>query len=276
METSTRVYMFALAVADLTICVCAIILKRVALSYLEMQIVLYIAPLSITFSAFLLSFVSVERLLAVRRPFSFSFSSQRAKVSLAVITLAAAVYSAVVAAARAFGYRLLFLLMSAVMSVSSTAVIIICYSLMAVTLLKNARNARRQVSVVTYTPNPTVGLSTVSQCMSTEVKNITMDDRIDNTNIPTLALRVNRQTAKQKKSYKDVSLLFIITLVYLACWVPVWMYSAGLPVKDQLRYMYIVNSVVNPFIYSVVSAMFRNDLRLFYNKIRRKVAALFT
>ena len=154
MDTSTRVYMSALAVADLTICVCAIILKRVALSYLEMQIVLYIGPLSITFSAFLLSFVSVERLLAVRRPFSFSFSSQRAKVSLAVITLAAAVYSAVVAAARAFGYRLLFLLMSAVMYVSSTAVIIICYSLMAVTLLKNARNARRQVSLVTYTPKP--------------------------------------------------------------------------------------------------------------------------
>ena len=276
METSTRVYMFALAVADLTICVCVIILTRVALSYLELQIVLYIGPLRITFSAFLLSFVSVERLLAVRRPFSYSFSSQRANRSLTVITLAAALYSAVVTVARVFEYRLLFLLTSAVMSLSSTAVMIICYTLMAGTLLKNARKARRQVCVVTYTPATTAGPSTVSQCMSTEINNIRTDDRMDNTNIPTLGPRANKQTAKQNKSYKDVSLLFIITLVFLACWVPMWMYSAGLPVKEQLRYMYIVNSIVNPFIYSVVSAMFRNDLRLFYNKTRRNFAALFT
>ena len=276
METSTRVYMFALAIADLTICVSAIILTRVAMSYVELQIMLYIGPLSITFFAFLLSVVSIDRLLAVRRPLSVTFSSQRAKRSVVVITLAAALYSAVVTVTRVFEYRLLFLLTSAVMSLSSTAVMIICYSLMAVTLLKNARTARRQVCAVTNTPTPTAGPSTVSQRMSTDVNNIRTDDRLDNTNIPTLALGVNKQTAKQNKSYKDVSLLSIITFVFLACWVPAWMYSAGLPITEQLRDMYIVNSVVNPFIYSVVSAMFRNDLRLFYDKTRRKVAALFT
>ena len=76
-KTSTRAYMFALAVADLAVCICAIVLTRVAMNHLELQIVVWVGHSTVTFSALLLAFVSVERLLAVRRPHSFSLSVER-------------------------------------------------------------------------------------------------------------------------------------------------------------------------------------------------------
>ena len=38
-----------------------------------------------------------------------------------------------------------------------------------------------------------------------------------------------------------------------------------------LNRLYLINSFVNPFIYSVVSRMFRNDVRMFYRKIRSRL-----
>jgi len=74
LTTSTKVYMFALAVADLDICVTGIILTRVALDFVGIEIITFSVHTSIIFSGFLLAFVSLARLLAARCPCSFSLS----------------------------------------------------------------------------------------------------------------------------------------------------------------------------------------------------------
>ena len=66
MTTSTRVYMFALAVADLAVCICGIILATIRHNFISREVIGYLIYMSVAFSVFILSFVAVERLLAVR------------------------------------------------------------------------------------------------------------------------------------------------------------------------------------------------------------------
>ena len=94
MTTSMRVYMFALAVADLVVCVC----QYLALCDNDFVATLafsYIISTSTTFSMFLLVFVSIERLVAVKRPHSFSMDPQRAKKYMIIIVVAATIFTAV-------------------------------------------------------------------------------------------------------------------------------------------------------------------------------------
>jgi len=78
---------------------------------------------------------------------------------------------------------------------------------------------------------------------------------------------------KQVQTFKNVLLLFGITVVFIACWLPSWLRTLGLSVHDDVIRLLIVNSVINPFIYGVASAMFREDVRLFYRKTRDKLTA---
>ena len=68
-------------------------------------------------------------------------------------------------------------------------------------------------------------------------------------------------------TYKSVSLLFTITAVYIVCWMPLWLHYAGLSVPVEIRGVFLLNAVVNPFIYSVVSAMFRSDVKIVFRQI---------
>ncbi|KAI0214235.1 hypothetical protein LSAT2_000668, partial [Lamellibrachia satsuma] len=74
MTTSTRVYMFALAVADSTICV-GIVLGAALIGSVTAKAILCVINTSIVYSVLLLVFVSVERLIAVRRPYSFTVNT---------------------------------------------------------------------------------------------------------------------------------------------------------------------------------------------------------
>ncbi|KAI0223960.1 hypothetical protein LSAT2_024974, partial [Lamellibrachia satsuma] len=188
MTTSTRVYMFALAVSDLSVCIFGIVLTTVKFDNISQVITLYCAYTSVMFSVFLLAFVSIERLLAVRRPHTFSLSSLRAKRALVVIAVVAAVCVLVVTVARIKHYTRLRQVSLAVIIVSNVVVMVVCYTLMAVTML--------------------------------------------------------------------------------TCWTPLWLSEVGFTVPRELIPMYILNSVVNPFIYSVMSGMFRDDVRLFYRQVR--------
>ena len=78
---------------------------------------------------------------------------------------------------------------------------------------------------------------------------------------------------KQVQTFKNVLLLFGITVFFIACWLPSWLRTLGLSVHDGVIRLFIVNSVINPFIYGVASAMFREDVRLFYRKTRDKLTA---
>ena len=68
-------------------------------------------------------------------------------------------------------------------------------------------------------------------------------------------------------------ILFIITVVFIACWLPFWLHNMGVPIASKFRPLFVVNSVVNPFLYGMASAMFREDVKQFYRQTRVKLSA---
>ena len=65
------------------------------------------------------------------------------------------------------------------------------------------------------------------------------------------------------------------TVIFIVCWLPFWLYSMDVPFVHHLKNVYVVNSVINPFIYGVSSAMFREDVRQFYRQTRVKLLACY-
>ena len=261
--TSTRVYMFALAVSDLTVCISGIVLTTVKFDNISQVITLYCAHTSIMFSVFLLAFVSIERLLAVRRPHTFSLSSLRAKRALVVIAVAAAVCILVLTVARIKQYTRLRQVSLAVIIVANVVVMVSCYTLMAVTMLMKVRTARRNVGVASRTPVP--GPSTVP-AVATVVSKLAATPDVTSSKNNSVSV-IKKTSANQATTYRFVTELFIITVVFVICWTPLWLSDVGFTVPRELKPMYILNSVVNPFIYSGMSGMFREDVRLFYRKV---------
>ena len=269
MTTSTRVYMFALAVSDLMVCICGIVLATLKFDYISLGITMYSVHTALTFSALLLAFISIERLLAVRRPHTFSLSSLRAKRALMGIAFAAVVCTMVETVARVKRYRLLLLVVPAVVTVTSVVTMIICYSLMAITMLMNVRYSYRNVGVSSSTPAP--GPPTVPTVTYLIPNGKARVDVTSSTN--TALSRIPKTNAKQANTYKRVSVLFINTVVFLICLLPLWLNSVGLHVPPDVQRMFLLNSVVNPFLYSVVSRMFREDVRQFYGQMRSRLAS---
>ena len=64
----------------------------------------------------------------------------------------------------------------------------------------------------------------------------------------TSVVPTNKPTAMQSTAHKNVLLLFVITVVFAACWLPFWLYGLGVHVSRDLFRLFVVNSVVNPFI----------------------------
>jgi len=91
----------------------------------------------------------------------------------------------------------------------------------------------------------------------------------------TSVVPTNKRTATQTAAHKNMLLMFVITVVFVACWLPFWLYGMGVHVARDLSRLFIVNSVVNPFIYCVASAMFREDVKQFYRQIRVKLSVCY-
>ena len=261
MASSTRVYMFALAVADLAVCICGMILTLDATDNVTQQVVVSIAHTSVIFSIYLLALLSIERMLSVLRPYTFSLSSLRAKKILVAIALVAATLEILIILGR---LRLLvpmgrgFLMF---VTVSAFSIMTISYICMAAMLLKKARAPRNQVGAAsgdnTVEPGPsTVRVSVISNTTSHS--------------------NYVKSSVKQAKKYRNISLSLIVTAVFVVSWLPLWLHYIGVPVPAGVRRMYLLNSFVNPFIYSVVSAMFRDDVRQFYCRTRSKCISCFT
>ena len=266
MSTSTRVYLFALALADLEICITGVLLITVKFTFIDKEIVVFCAYTSLAFSTLLLAFVSLERLLAIRRPHSFSLSPRRAKWALVSIYLVAAICAMVHIIARVNDYGLLLHVFSMSITMSSVVVMIGCYSLMALTLLSNVRAAHQKVHVANTLPLPgTSGRIVTFGIIATPPNNATSHKIFPQS-------AVKSTTVKQAKTYKGVSVLFIITVVYIACWTPRWLHDLGLQVPKYAIRVYVLNSVVNPFIYSAVSGMFRDDVQRLCRKIHSKLS----
>ena len=261
MTTSTRVYMFALAVSDLAVCICGIILATIAHNVISREVVGFLIFMSVAFSVFILSFVSIERLRAVRFPHTFSLSPSRAKRALWVMTIAAAICAATLTTLRVCENKAAMRVIVAVLIASNTGIMILCYTLMAVTILMHARDAQRKLAAAR---NPALWKPSTSHATSHEVA--TVDTDADATP-HTRKAGTTKTTTKVAAAYRNMSILLIITIVFLLSWMPISLHNVGFPLSNIWNRLYLINAFVNPFIYSVVSGMFRNDVRLFYRKI---------
>ena len=258
--------MLALAIADLVVCITGVVWTIVEFSSISQEITRWCLHMSLVFSTLLLSFVSIERLMAVRRPHSFSLSPRRAKWALVAIALMGAFYATVLSVARVKDYELLTCIFIASVTVSSVVVMIGCYSVMAMTMQMKARAAHRNIGVARGTSLPgSASVTTVTM----ELNNVTPPSDVTSRKIfpESVAKSI---TMKPAKTYKSVSLLFIITAVFIACWMSQWLSDVGFRIPSTAKHVYILNSVVNPFIYSAVSGMFRDDVRLFCRTMRSK------
>ena len=267
MATSTRVYVFALAVADTVVCMCAICVKVLSTTYGVIVFLTYMSmqTVAIAFSILLLAFVSAERLMAVWRPHKFSLSPLRAKVALALLLVPAGATSAVLIVARVKGYKLWLQVLPLVITVTSFAVMIVCYSLVAIILLIKLRASNRKVGIASKTQVPS--------CST--VPNVTIGTAMADvaTSQKSTASIIKKSSTKQANTYKGLSLLFIVTIVFILCWMPLWLSGAGLYIPMYVIRMQYLHSAVNPFIYSAVSRMFRDDARQFYLQMRSRLPA---
>ena len=313
MITSTRMYMFALAVADSAVCVGGIVLSTAHAGSVTAKAILYVINMSIIYSTCLLVFVSIERLIAVRRPHSFTVNAERARKALIIIAVAAVVFNTVHNWASLMQYeqfiRVYGLCFLSVCILTMTT----CYILIAATLLARARASRSQIAVLPGSGPSKPGSSHMFPTVEDLVRqpgggasNITMKVKViglvecsdhwpsdvttkfeetsrihsSRTTIPGAATSArlsstNKTVAKEKKTSANVALLFIITFVFVVCWIPSSLDSMGFSIPREVQLLFILNSVVNPFIYGVASAMFREDAREFYRQTRVKLSACY-
>ena len=174
----------------------------------------------------MLTFVSIQRLLAVRRPRTFSLNSLRAKRALVVIAVAAAASPIVLAVARIKRYTLLVKVFPAIVSVTNVMVMVVCYSFMAITVLMNVRYARRNVGVARSTPAPGPSrVPSVTYLVPSDKATVDVTSSKNNSQS-----RITKTTAKQANAYKNVSVLFTITV---ACWLLLWLDGVGLRVPPR-------------------------------------------
>ena len=250
MTTSTKVYMFALAVADLTTCTAGLVFEiylfQFAANSATRMFVLFSIDFAINFSVHLLAFVSIERLLAAYWPHLFSMSVRRAKIALSVISVETIFVATFQLGARMWNTRLygIFSINNLLLCV---VVMVVCYTLIAVKLLHDAKVSRQKVAA-----------------QSSALRNVA-GSSLGATNT------TRTTTAKTVKAFKGVPLLFIITVVFIACWLPVWLSYIGVPVPVALRSLLVFNFIANPYIYSAASPMFRKDARQFCGKTFSKL-----
>ena len=270
LTTSTRMYMFALAIADMTVCTCGILVTTTDYEYIRHQINVDMIYMGVAFSVLLLAFISIERLLTVRRPHSFSLSSTRAKRALVVIAVLATVGGSTVAVARAKRYKLLNHMVAAMVIATSVVVMIVCYTLMAITLMLRARAVKCDVGSASTSTGQ--GPSTVpSVIIHASAKSNPSTGVMSGVRKAIPGIR--KITTKQANTNKDVMALLIITVVFLICWIPRWLSDVGFRVQSDLRNLFYLNSAVNPFIYSAVSRIFRQDVRQFFRMVRSRITS---
>ncbi|KAI0235441.1 hypothetical protein LSAT2_014041 [Lamellibrachia satsuma] len=276
MTTSTRVYMFALAVADSAVCVCGIVLTTSLSLFIPRGVTFYVFDTMISFSMFLLVFVSIQRLMAVRRPHSFNVKAQRAMIVLVIIAAISVAHTTVATVAQILMYRQfthVFLWGTICVCV---LIMITCYSLVVASIVKRARISSNRIGVLNVMVLSEPGPCTSVSCIATEMSRMQNGvSIISGSSTSTDMVGTNQTGATQTKTYKNILLLLVITFVFIACWLPHWLTGLGISVPEELRRIFILNSVVNPFIYGVASAMFQQDLHQFYGQTRVTLSGCF-
>ena len=271
MTTSIRAYMFALGIADTTICVCLTIMYTVRLVKVGSVIILYVFNACVIFSTCLLAFIATERCMAVAKPHKFTLSTARAKTALAAIGALSICYSAILSATLILRLIRTYVILSTVFVNVCLIIVITSYSVMAVILLKRMKASRRQVDVVAMTRSIAETLATTSTSTSNPTaKSLPTTSRTPGNEVAPTAAKPTKAAQAQRGSL----VLFFVTVVFIVCWLPFFLKNYGVPISEHVKRVFVINSVINPFIYSFLSPMFRSDVRQFFRKIRSKLTIL--
>ena len=290
MTSSLKIYMFALAIADSAICVCVVIFVQTPNSIFA-ESAMYVFNVAVFFSMFLLVLVAIERLTATLRPHSFKLNPRQAWKLLLVIGAASVVFIISLYVRERHLLRIRNGIKVGI-GIVSVLIITVCYTVIASSLLARARTARKRI--VTFNPTASPKLRSSHSQIGIPITPVetftsqhnpgpsTSADKSDTTRhyertehlhlpgtstVKTSASVVPKSTPAQSTAYKTVPLLFVLTVVFIMCWLPFWLYSMGVPIVLHLDRLFVVNSVVNPFIYGAASAMFREDVRQFRKKL---------
>ena len=268
MTSSMRVYMFSLAASDAAVCVCGIVLAKASLDVVSRHAVTYFTNVSIAFSASLLVFVSIERLITVRRPHSFSVRALRAKHVVITLVAAAVIYKALVTVAQLRQYTTLVGMSELVCMSAAILIMVTCYALIAVSLLKKITFLNNRIGTSPYVePGHSSGARKESAKSGPNTTAVTYvhSNVVAISRVTIYPIVGDKTAAKKTKTYKNVLLLANITFVFIVTWLPHYMVNVGVPMHSEVRGIFVLNSAVNPIIYCFASAMYRDDVRHFYS-----------
>ena len=292
LTTSTRVYMFALGMADFAVC-CSGIVMTLFRSNLPMIIFGITYTFSVWFSMFLLVFVSIERLIAVMRPHSFNVKAERAKKAIIGNVVASVVFTTVSIAAKQTQYKQVHQFTKLCIILTCMFIMTMCYTVLVLKLLKRRSGSKHHVKEglrtselrsVTVTSTVTTTVENVADPQETGHSNVSMNietsspvpkglSTISGAMPPASVPRTKKNIKNQDNTYRNVVLLLIISVVFVVCWLPDTISRMGVYIPVGVTRLFLLNSVVNPIIYGLASAMFRKDVREFFRQTRARLFA---
>ena len=113
---------------------------------------------------------------------------------------------------------------------------------MAAALLKKVRASRKQVGVLSVTPSSLEGTSrTVIAAVDTACSNDPGPSNISTmvkgkvhhgATKSVAAIATSNIKTNQAKAFRNVMMLFFITIVFIACWVPIWLMQMGVYISE--------------------------------------------
>jgi len=297
LKTSTMVYMFSLAFVDATVCMVGVASPHLGrLGIIVGKATLYIVHVAAIFSMTMLAYIAMERCVAVLRPHTFSLSTGRAVVAVIVIFVFAVVYGAAALASREFGVWAIRSVLQAFIVTATLFVTVVCYVIVATILLRRTgeriralrrgRPATKDSRATPLTKLTTLTARVTPVNMTTSVHHPPTSHSHSLTHSHSNAhsahsshvlsaggtdIKAAQIVMVKKKAQGTLALLFAITAAYIMCWGPFWLYSVGVPMDMQLRRMYFIYPVANPFIYCCMSSMFRDLVKEFYQNTRTKM-----
>ena len=282
LTSSVRMYMFALAVTDVIICLSYA--TTAAMGTTRRQNGVYktmwsLFNFGVGFSLLVLTLTAVERYWCIARPHSFTFSPRRGKMALLLTALLALATLVAMKVFRALHLRKTTIVHMMLHLGVCTLIILVMYTLLARELLRRFR--RRKAKLQSLTP----------ECITVTCQTPSDNDQSDARNTSVLLKPSTRLVAvpsnasmclnpasndkkittaiKQTQEAKAALMLFVVTAVFLVCWMPFWLRTLGIPVPRVVLRVYVIQSVVNPAIYWCMSCAFRSDVRTFFSTCRR-------
>ena len=272
LTSSVRMYMVTLAVTDIIICLSYAATAAMGASLKKDPIYLTLWSLfnfCVEFSLLVLTLTAVERYWSIARPHSFTFSPRRGKVALVATAAFALATMVAIKMWTAFNLKKIAKFHMMIHLGLCTLIILVMYTLLGRKLLMRLRRRKTQLNplatsvAITQTTDgvPPTTLATLSVPQTPSSHHLTSDP--SSSGVSPRAIVKTAAVNKQTQEAKAALMLFVVTAVFLACWVPVWIQMFGVHLPRDVQRIYVIQSVVNPAIYGCMSKTFRDDVRQF-------------